>query len=152
GLSGEMFPRAMPVRLALAAWVCCLTLSFAFSIDRRGSILGYYQYRQGLMTQVAYIALFLGAIAHGRRFAMPTLLLPVAFGFFGVTLYTLVQSLGRDPVAWWVDTSARAIGTIGNANELAAYGVIAMALGGAALGTGWKRAIMPVAVATATTF
>lgn len=152
GLAGDVLPRTPWVRLALAAWVCCLAVSFAFGIDRRGSILGYYQYREGLLTQVAYVALFLGAVAAGRRHAPARLCLPVAFGLAGVTLYTLIQSLGRDPISWWVDTSVRAIGTIGNANELAAYAIISLALGGTTIGVGWRRAVPPVAVAAAVTF
>jgi hypothetical protein len=51
-----------------------------------------------------------------------------------VTVYTAVQAVGADPIHWWVDTSVRAIGTIGNANELAAYAVIAFAFCGGASG------------------
>lgn len=151
-LTGEILPRSPWVRAALATWLCCLAISFAFSIDRRGSILGYYQYRQGLLTQLAYLALFLGAANSARWLSPSRLLLPAAIGLGGVAVYTLVQSLGRDPIAWWVDTSERAIGTIGNANELAAYAVIALALGGTALGAGWRRSVTPVAVAALVTF
>src|SRR5687768_6157945 len=52
-------------------------------------------------------------------------LLPLA-GLGGVFVYTLVQATGNDPFEWWLDTSDRAIGTIGNANELAAYAIIAL--------------------------
>ncbi|WBL36111.1 O-antigen ligase family protein [Tepidiforma flava] len=54
-----------------------------------------------------------------------------AAGFAGLAMafaYTAVQAAGLDPFDWWIDTSDRAIGTIGNANELAAFAVISMGL------------------------
>lgn len=130
---GEFLPRHKAVRFLLLAWVALLVVSFAASIDSRGSILGYYQYRQGLLTQTAYIALFLGASRLARDGSWRWLLLAGGFGLASVTAYTVIQALGRDPVNWWVDTSERAIGTIGNANELAAYAVIALAFCGLAM-------------------
>ena len=72
---GEFLPRHKAVRFLLLAWVALLVVSFAASIDSRGSILGYYQYRQGLLTQTAYIALFLGASRVARDGSWRRLLL-----------------------------------------------------------------------------
>ncbi len=127
---GEFLPRQPAIRALLLAWTGLLVLSFLTGIDRRGSILGYYQYRQGLLTQVAYISLFLGASKLTREEGWQWLGIGGSFGLAAVTLYTVIQAIGQDPVNWWTDTSARAIGTIGNANELAAYAVIALALCG----------------------
>ena len=127
---GEFLPRHAAVRRLLLAWIALLTVSFIAGIDSRGSILGYYQYRQGLLTQVAYVALFVGSSKLTREIGWRWLGPAGIAGLASVTAYTAVQAVGQDPVNWWVDTSARAIGTIGNANELAAYAVIATAFCG----------------------
>jgi O-antigen ligase len=111
----------------LIGWAGMLLLSTALGLDWRGSVLGYYQYRQGLATQLAYLGLFAGgwalaAMGRWRVFAAGFAGLAVAFA------YTAVQAAGLDPFDWWIDTSDRAIGTIGNANELAAFAVMSMGL------------------------
>ena len=124
-LAGFPIPAARPVRIALGAWVGLLVLSELLAIDPRGSALGVYQYRQGFVTQLCYVALFLGGMqlqAGRRRIFEPLLLV----GSAAVLGYTVIQGLGLDPVEWWTDTSKRAIGTIGNANELAAFAVVAL--------------------------
>lgn len=127
---GEFLPRSPIVRRLLVAWTVLLSGSFFMGIDSRGSVLGYYQYRQGLLTQVAYVALFVGSSKVTRETGWGWLGPAGIAGLASVTAYTTVQAAGQDPVNWWVDTSARAIGTIGNANELAAYAVIALAFCG----------------------
>ncbi len=111
----------------LLGWAGVLALSTAFGLDWRGSILGYYQYRQGLATQLGYLGLFAGGWAlagmgRWRVFAAGYIGLGAAFA------YTAVQAAGLDPFDWWIDTSDRAIGTIGNANELSAFAVLSMGL------------------------
>src|SRR5262249_10289121 len=114
-------------------WAACLllgtyTLAFVLGIDPIGSIFGRYQYRQGLLTQWAYILVFFGAYEARAWTSMGTLLAGAAAGLTGVGLYAGIQVFGFDPIEWgWVDTSSRAIGTIGNANELAAYAVLGLA-------------------------
>ena len=142
---GEFLPRQKAVRVLLLSWTALLAVSFATGIDSRGSILGYYQYRQGLLTQTAYIALFLGANRVARDGAWRWLPVAGTIGLASVTAYTAIQAIGRDPFNWWVDTSARAIGTIGNANELAAYAVIALAFCGLAMRSSGKTAWLGVA-------
>lgn len=129
-LEGQFLPGDRWLRLAVLAWIGWTTLAYLAGIDRRGSILGVYQYRQGYITFMAYAVLFLGAISATRRGHERWLLFAGIAGFAAVTTYTVVQSLGRDPVSWWIDTSVRAIGTIGNANELASYAVLAVGLAG----------------------
>lgn len=124
-LAGFPLPAPRAVRLSLAAWVALLLLSEALAIDPRGSVLGVYQYRQGFLTQVAYVVLFLGA-AHVGSQRKALLERFVLAGGTAVLAYTAIQAVGLDPIDWWLDTSDRAIGTIGNANELAAYAVIAL--------------------------
>ncbi len=142
-IEGPVLPRQQVVRFALLAWVATLGVSWAAGIDPFGSILGYYQYRQGLLTQVAYVVLFAGSLQAARWLPVRALSVASGIGIAGTALYTVVQATGNDPFTWWIDTHARAFGTIGNANELAAYAVISLALVGAAVKheTRWGLAV-----------
>ncbi|GIW13009.1 MAG: hypothetical protein KatS3mg062_0448 [Tepidiforma sp.] len=134
GIAGAAFAwggwhRTVPGWLAALAggWLGVLVLSTAAGLDWRGSVTGYYQYRQGLVTQLAYVGLFAGgwALACRRWWNV------FAAGFVGLGAalgYTAVQAAGADPFTWWIDTADRAIGTIGNANELSAFAVMSMGL------------------------
>lgn len=152
GLTGEVLPRQRGLRIATIGWVAMMVISLAAGIDSRGSVIGVYQYRQGFLTQAATVVLFLGAIrvaANGvPRWALPAALAGVA----ACTVYTLVQSMGLDPIDWWLDTSDRSIGTIGNANELAAYAVVWLGFAGLPL-RGQRRALgLTAALAVASAF
>ncbi|PFG74873.1 O-antigen ligase [Tepidiforma thermophila] len=121
--------RTMPGWLqgVLGGWLAVVVAAAAAGLDWRGSVFGYYQYRQGIVTQFACAALFAGgwALAASGRWRV------FGAGFAGLAAafaYTAVQAAGKDPFDWWIDTSDRAIGTIGNANELAAFAVISMGL------------------------
>ena len=145
-------PRGNALRIALVAWTLMLLVSSVSAVDWRGGMTGVYQYRQGLLTQVAYLVVFLGAVraaedGHGRRvLAFP------AIGLAGVLAYTAIQALGRDPIEWWLDTSDRAIGTIGNANELSAYAIVALVLVAPAMALRRYGTLAASAVVAATTF
>lgn len=154
---GNLLPRDRLVRLCLLGWLGALVLALAGGIDPRGSLLGTYQYRQGFLTQTAYAVLFLGAVqlAPGGRLPRWAHAAGIA-GLAAAVLYTAVQALGADPVHWWIDTGARAIGTIGNANELASYAVIGLAFGGGVAGLrghrGWAGLTALVAAVTFVVF
>ena len=152
-ITGEMMPRDRWLRRLIAGWMAWTLLCLLAGIDRRGSLLGLYQYRQGFLTQAAYFVLFLGALSVGRSRGLTGILVPGLMGMAAVTVYTAVQAAGLDPIHWWLDTSERAIGTIGNANELAAYATIALAFAGAAAGirARWALAV-PIAVAASAWF
>lgn len=114
--------------LALGAgWVVVVVASAALGLDWRGSVLGYYQYRQGLVTQLAYLGLFAGGWALAVQGAWRVFLGGLV-GMAAALVYTAIQAAGADPFTWWIDTSERAFGTIGNANELSAFAVVAMGL------------------------
>lgn len=123
-----LLPRDQATRLLVGAWLAWLTLTVAAGVDPRGSILGVYQYRQGYLTQVGYVLLLMGGSATGRLGRECWLFVAVAAGLLGTSVYSALQGFGADPVDWWIDTSERAIGTIGNANELAAYCLAALAV------------------------
>lgn len=154
GLALVGFPlrASRPVRLALGAWLALLVISELLAIDPRGSALGVYQYRQGFVTQLCYLVLFLGG-AHASQLRRPLLEPFLLAGAAVVLAYTAIQGIGLDPVNWWTDTSRRAIGTIGNANELAAFAVIAMAGIPFALSLGGRRGLgLASAIAAACAF
>ena len=152
-ITGEMMPRDRWLRRLIAGWMAWTLLCLLAGIDRRGSLLGLYQYRQGFLTQAAYFVLFLGALSVGRSRGLTGILVPGLMGMAAVTVYTAVQAAGLDPIHWWLDTSERAIGTIGNANELAAYATIALAFAGAAAGIRARWALgVPIAVAASAWF
>jgi O-antigen ligase len=130
-LEGDIMPRDRWIRVLVSAWIAWTTLTFVAGIDPRGGLLGLYQYRQGFLTQLVYVVLFLGALSVARRNGSGWFLVPGLVGMAIVTGYTAIQAAGLDPVDWWLDTSERAIGTVGNANELAAYATIGVAFAGA---------------------
>ncbi|MBI5948366.1 MAG: O-antigen ligase family protein [Chloroflexi bacterium] len=149
----EVLPRRPVVRYAFLALVAWTTLAWLLGEDPRGGTLGVYQYRHGYLTDVSYFALFLGGIATVRMGRTKLAVVAVAAGLAAAVLYTAVQAVGRDPVDWWTNTATRAIGTIGNANELASYALIALAfLGLAAPGGGRLRMAVLVCSAAAVSF
>lgn len=110
----------------LAAWTVVLLLAALAGEDPAGGMLGVYQYRQGLLTQLGYVVLCAGAARTASAAGARALLSLPLLGLAGVTGYTVIQGLGQDPVNWWTDTAERAIGTIGNANELAGYAAVTL--------------------------
>jgi len=155
GLAWEtsLLPLTGALRILFALFLVLLVVSFVAGVDLLGSSLGVYQYRQGFLTQVAYLLLLLaGAWASRKGMSAVVLGLP-ALGLLGTLLYTAVQATGNDPITWWLDTSDRAIGTIGNANELSAYAISALACAGVALGRGRVGQLaMPAGATAAATF
>ncbi len=121
--------RRMPrwLMVGLAGWGAILVASTVAGLDHWGSVLGYYQYRQGLLTQLAYLALFLAGWT-AARYGHWWVFRGAGAGLAAAFTYTAIQALGMDPFAWWIDTSDRAIGTIGNANELSAFAVISLGI------------------------
>jgi O-antigen ligase len=121
-------------RLLLAVFAGLLvaaTISFLLASDLRGSFFGRYQYREGYLSQFAMLVLFLAAVYVGSRHSGKAMLWAGLVGALGACAYAAVQITGNDPFDWWIDTSTRAIGTIGNANELAGFVLLAFAFGGA---------------------
>lgn len=148
-IDGRFLPSQPLLRVAIIAWAGWLTLAWLTGTDPRGSLLGHYQYRQGYLTQISYVLLFLGTLSLARRGA-PAWLLPAALvGLGGALVYTIVQAAGQDPIDWWLNTSDRAIGTIGNANELSAYAIVALSLAGVSTRFGGRSATAVVAIVSA---
>lgn len=153
GIDGRLLPAHRWLRALLLAWVAALILSWALGIDPVGSVLGYYQYRQGLLTQLSCAALFAAAVGAAGWLPFRALAWPAAASLVVVAVYAGVQTSGHDAFSWWIDASSRAISTIGNANELAAYAVIALAFAGGTGGLGRRWAVaLELLIATASGF
>ncbi len=125
---------------AFAGLFAATTISFVLAGDLRSSLFGQYQYREGYLSQVAMLVVFLAAVYVGTRYSGKVMLWAGLAGAFGACAYAAVQITGNDPFDWWIDTSKRAIGTIGNANELAGFVLLAFAFGGtlAELKSPWR--------------
>ncbi|MFN0094743.1 MAG: O-antigen ligase family protein [Dehalococcoidia bacterium] len=146
-LRGRLPPLSRLEGGLLAVWALGLFLSTVAALDWRGSLLGLYQYRQGALTQVVFVLLFLAARALAQEGAHRAPLRAGMAGLAGAATYAGLQAFDADPFGWWLDTGDRAIGTIGNANELAAYGVIGLALASVWAGRGSAFAAAFVAAA-----
>lgn len=137
-----------PVWLALGAFVITNLLAFAFALNWRNALFGEYHRYQGLATVLLYLLLFGVAAAAARETrALRWLLTGLAAGAFGAAVYALMQKLG---IAWWPDPMPDRPGsTVGQANELGAYLVVAasasvfLVLTSSAL---WQRALFGAGV------
>src|SRR5262245_2572874 len=109
------------VVLGLAAW--------AFSTDREQSLYGERLQHQGLLTLLLYVGFFyLARLSIVDRCRLRLLSLAVACGGTLVAAYALVQKAGLDPIWDGYLPGGRVFSSIGQANALAAYLVLAIAL------------------------
>jgi len=114
-------PVAVFLALGIAAW--------AFSTDRVQSLYGERFQHQGLLTLLLYVGFFCLArlsIVDERRLRL--LIWAIALGATAVAGYALVQRAGLDPIWEGYLPGGRVFSSIGQANALAAYLVLAIAL------------------------
>jgi O-antigen ligase len=114
-------PVATFAALSVAAW--------AFSTDREQSLYGERLQHQGLLTLLLYIGFFClvrVSITDERRLRL--LSWAVAVGATLVAGYALVQKAGLDPIWDGFLPGGRVFSSIGQANALAAYLVLAIAI------------------------
>ena len=114
-------PVAAFVALGIAAWV--------FSTDREQSLYGEHLQHQGLLTLLLYAGFFCLArlsIVDRRRLRLVSW--AVAGGATVVAGYALVQKAGLDPIWDGYLPGGRVFSSVGQANALAAYLVLAIAL------------------------
>lgn len=110
---------------ALVGWLAWNLVAFGQSIDRAQSTWGESLQYQGLVAVLAYLAAFAGAgLARGRPGARRAILAAVVVGSVPVVAYALIQRAGLDPI-WPALPKDRVFSTIGQANNLAAYLVLA---------------------------
>ena len=120
-------PRS-PLALALGLFVGWNLVATWFAIDRTQAIIGERLQYQGLATIVAYVVFLLAAwtTVRGPR-RQGIFLLSVAAGAALVATYAVIQRAGLDPI-WLTLPYDRVFSTIGQANALAAYLVLAIPL------------------------
>lgn len=119
-------PRGRAVLLAVLAYVGLNVLSYALAIDREQSWSGEPYQHRGLLSIIAdAVALLAATVALSSTARVRTLFAAMTVGAVIVSLYAIVQAAGLDPV--WRDLpKGRAFSTIGQANALAAYLLLAL--------------------------
>lgn len=116
--------------LSVGGLAVILVVSALLGLNPRISLLGSYNRDQGVVTHLAYLALF-ALVAARLRAAdqLQRLLDTVVIVSLATGVYGLLQRLGIDPVPWGgfgEDVTSRVIGTQGNASFLGGYLVLAM--------------------------
>lgn len=117
-----------PLALALGVFVGWNLVATWFAIDRTQAIIGERLQYQGLASILAYVVFLLAAwtTVRGPR-RQGIFLLSVAAGAALVATYAVIQRAGLDPI-WLTLPYDRVFSTIGQANALAAYLVLAIPL------------------------
>jgi O-antigen ligase len=111
----------------VAAFVALTIVALAVSTDRRQSLFGERLQHQGVLTTLLYVGFFFAARALVRDATrMRRLAAAVSIGAVGVSAYAIIQRLGLDPIWHGELPSGRVFSTIGQANALAAYLVLAI--------------------------
>jgi O-antigen ligase len=125
--------------VALGVFVGWNLVAAWFAIDRTQAIFGERLQYQGLATILAYVVFLLAAwtTVRGPR-RQGIFLLSAGAGAALVATYAVIQRAGLDPI-WFTLPYDRVFSTIGQANALAAYLVVATALV-LALAAGRRRA------------
>lgn len=104
-------------------------LATVVSVNPRTSLWGSYERRQGLLTLGAYVALFLlTATGLRTRAQAERLLTAIVWGSAPVIAYALLQAAAWDPLVWRTDAASPVLSTIGRANFLGSYLVLALPL------------------------
>jgi putative inorganic carbon (HCO3(-)) transporter len=125
-------------------------LATAWSVDRGVSLWGSYTRAQGLLTQAAYVLLFLLVSARLQTLAQARRLV-VAMAATGVLLVGLglAQALGWNPVGLVSDARSPIYGTLGRANFVGAYLALLLPLNLALILTTGRRWVRLAAAALA---
>jgi O-antigen ligase len=111
----------------VATFVVLILVALAASTDRHQSLFGEALQHQGVLTTLLYVGFFYVARSLVRDLVRLRLLLAAtAIGATVVAAYAIVQRLGLDPIWKGQLPSGRVFSTIGQANALAAYLVLAI--------------------------
>jgi hypothetical protein len=115
--------------LPVLGMASALILATIFSTNPQISFFGSYQRQHGLLTQSAYLALFVvGVVSLNTQRRLDRLWAALVWGSVPVVVYALLQWLGMDPFRWDVDGSSSIVSTLGRANFLGSYLVLVMPL------------------------
>ncbi|MDO8691561.1 MAG: tetratricopeptide repeat protein, partial [Dehalococcoidia bacterium] len=111
-------PLALPVLIFVVVYI----LATILSVDPAMSLWGSYVRLQGLVTNLAYLALFfLVADRLRTRAQLDRLISIIIITSIPICVYGLLQHLQLDPLPWGGDVTFRVTSTMGNAIFLAAY-------------------------------
>ncbi len=120
--------RGNPLAWMIVAFVAWNVAAYGLAIDPPHALIGERRQYQGLGTTLAYVVYLLAAWTTVRGPARRGLLLTaVAVGAAVVSTYAVVQRAELDPI-WSELSEGRVFSTIGQANALAAYLVLALPL------------------------
>ncbi len=126
--AGLSLPR--PLIWVVAALGIILFLSAVQGLTPRVSLVGSFNRDQGVVTLVAYLALFiLAAVRLHTREQLARIFDTIVLASLPVAVYAILQRIGADPVPWGGFGAAvtdRVIGTQGNATFLGGYLALAM--------------------------
>jgi O-antigen ligase len=114
--------------VALVAYLVLTTAATLHSADPTQSVFGERLQYQGLLATLAYLVAFVAArtaLSSERR--IRALAIAVVAAATVASLYGLAQQVGLDPI-WHVLDRGRIFSTLGQANALAAYLVLALPL------------------------
>lgn len=138
------------VDLSLAAFVGLTVFAFALSSDPHQSLYGEHLQHQGVLTLLVYVGFFYLArlvCSGGRRVGV--VFGAVVLGATVVAGYAMLQRFGVDPIWHGYLPSGRVFSTIGQANALAAFLVLAIPItvASAVVRRGVARMVLLLAVA-----
>ncbi len=118
-----------PLVVTVLAFTLVLLLSTLVSTDLRISVWGSYERQQGLLTLLAYLALFfITAVGLRTRPHVDLLWRALVWASAPVVLYGLLQALRVDPLGWQSDAASPVLSTVGRSNFLGTYLVLIIPL------------------------
>lgn len=116
--------------LPVLCWVLLLITTSLFTISANNSLFGEHERYGGLLTQVIYAIIFLLAVNFiDTTLEVKKINLTVLFTALAVSLYAIAQHYGIDFIDWsQIDPGypSPVVSTLGNANFLADYLVLAL--------------------------
>ena len=97
-------------------------LATAASISPRISFWGSYQRLQGTYTTLSYMVIFFITLLHlKRREQLERLITVIVITSIPISIYGIVQHMGKDPLPWGGDVTRRVASNMGNAIFVSAY-------------------------------
>jgi O-antigen ligase len=151
--SGGSLTRNADIRLdaPLACFVGLLVAASVLSVDPGQSLAGEPYQFQGLITGLVYIGAFFAArLSLGTPSGVWSILLAITGTGAVVAIYAIAQQLGFDPF-WSGPPDPRAISSVGQANDLAAYlDLVVVATLGLWTGSGRNERVVLAAILVVT--
>ncbi|MBI2303354.1 MAG: O-antigen ligase family protein [Chloroflexi bacterium] len=121
--------KSNPLAIPVLGFIIVYGIATVASVAPTSSLWGSYHRHQGTITFLAYMVIFFIAAHHLRykeqwqRLVMVTVLTSIP-----ISLYGILQHLGRDPIPWSGDVTERITSTMGNAIFMGAYLIMVIPL------------------------